>query len=302
MNISESAIRKPITTIMVAISVVVLGWISLFRLPLEYLPDVTFPSVSITVNYPSSSPEEIERKISRPIEEVMSTLAGVKGLSSSSSGSSASVRVEFDVDVDMDLASVHVRDRIDQVRGLLPDDVERIQIRRFNLEDLPILEYSVSWAGTDPDELSNVYQQIISPRLQRLEGVGSVEIEGMAERALLVQVDQNQLNAHGLDIRRLSNAIRNNNQNTSAGYVRDAGRKIAVRAIGEFEKVDEIRRLPLNDDITVQDVADVTYDYPEKEWFERLDGRESVTLEIQKASKANMVTTAALVNAELALP
>ena len=300
MNISESSIRKPITTIMVALSVMVLGWISLSRLPLEYLPDLTFPSIYIEVSYPSSSPEEIERNISRPIEEVMGTLTGVKSLSSSSYGSRSSLRIEFDLDVDMDLASVHIRDRLDQVRNDLPDDVERIEIRRWNTEDFPILEYAVSWDGNDPEELVSLYKQVIHPRLQRLEGVGSVEIEGMAERALLVQVDQNRMNAHGLDIRRLNNAIRNNNRNTSAGYIRDGGKRIAVRAIGEFDKVDEIRRLPLQDGIEMADVANVTYDYPERESFERLDGRESVTLEIRKASKANMVSTAAFVKTELA--
>jgi hydrophobic/amphiphilic exporter-1 (mainly G- bacteria), HAE1 family len=299
MNISESAIRKPITAIMVALSVIVLGGISLFRLPLEYLPDVTFPRVYVEVSYPSSSPEEVEREISRPIEEALATLTRVKSISSSSYANRSSVRVEFDIDVNMDLVGIQVRDRLDQIRNLLPDDVERIDIRQINLEDLPILEYSVTWGGADPDELATVFTQVINPRLQRLEGVGSVEIQGMAERALFVEVDQGRLNAHGLDIRRLSNAIRSNNRNTSAGYVRDGGRRIAVRAMGEFEKVDEIRNLPLSDDIVVQDVADVTYDYPEKESFERLDGLDSVTLEIQKASKANMVTAAALVSAEL---
>ena len=299
MNISEFAIRKPITAIMVALSVIVLGWISLFRLPLEYLPDVTFPRIYVEVSYPSSSPEEVERQISRPIEEALGSLTNIKSISSNSYSNRSSVRVEFGLDVDMDLVGVQVRDRLDQVRNLLPDDVERIAVRRINLEDFPILEFSVSWAGSNPDELANVFSQVISPRLQRLEGVGSVEIQGLAEKALFVEVDQNRLNAHGLDIRRLNNAIRNNNRNTSAGFVRDGGRRIAVRAIGEFQRVDEIRQLPLDDDIVVQDVADVSYDYPEKEWFERLDGRESVTLEIQKSSKANMVTTAALVNAEL---
>jgi len=193
---------------MIALSVIVLGWISLFHLPLEYMPDLSFPSIYIEVNYPSSSPEEIERSISRPIEDVMGTLTGVKGLSSSSYGNRSSIRIEFDYGADMDMISVHVRDRLDQVKNLLPDDVERIEIRRWNFEDFPILEYSVTWAGDDADELASVYKQVIHPRLQRLEGVGSVEIEGLEERALLVQVDQNLMNSHGLDIRRLNNAIR----------------------------------------------------------------------------------------------
>ena len=122
MKLSEFAVKKPITTIMTVISVMVLGVISLFRLPLEYMPSITYPAMYISVNYPSSSPEEVERLIARPIEEMMGTLSAVKGISSTASGSNASIRLEFDMKADMDLVSVHIRDRLDQVRSLLPDD------------------------------------------------------------------------------------------------------------------------------------------------------------------------------------
>jgi HAE1 family hydrophobic/amphiphilic exporter-1 len=195
---------------MMALSVIVLGWMSLFRLPLEYKPNLSFPAMYINVNYPSSSPEEIERNISRPIEEIMGTLSDVKSLSSSSYASRSSIRLDFDLDSDMDLVAVHIRDRLDRVRNVLLDDVERIEIRGWHTEDFPILQYAVTWGGDDPDELVHVWKQTIYPRLQRLEGVGSVEISGMAERALLVEVDQNLLNTHGLDIRSLNTAIRTN--------------------------------------------------------------------------------------------
>ena len=114
---------------MMALSVIVLGWMSLFRLPLEYKPNLSFPAMYINVNYPSSSPEEIERNISRPIEEIMGTFSDVKSLSSSSYASRSSIRLDFDLDSDMDLVAVHIRDRLDRVRNVLLDDVERIEIR-----------------------------------------------------------------------------------------------------------------------------------------------------------------------------
>lgn len=171
---------------MVALSVMVLGWISLFQLPLEYMPNLTWPAMYVNVNYPSSSPEEVERNISRPIEEIMGTLSAVKSLSSSSYANRSWIRLEFDLDADMDLVAVHIRDRLDQVRNLLPDDVERIEIRRWNAEDFPILESAVTWGRSDPEELVNIWKQTIYPRLQRLEGVGSVEIEGAREIGLPV--------------------------------------------------------------------------------------------------------------------
>jgi len=285
---------------MMAICVVVLGAISVIRLPLEYLPNITFPVMYVNVDYPSSSPEEIERSISRPLEEAMGTLSHVKALSSRSYNNRGYVRLEFDLNTDMDLMAVHVRDRLDQVRGNLPDDVERITIRRWNTEDFPILNYALTWRDNGQDDFATAYEHTILPRLQRLEGVGSVEVEGMQEKDLLVEVNQNLLNTHGLDIRALSRAIRSNNINVSAGYVNDADRRLSVRTIGEFEAVDQIRQLPVRKGIEIGDVADVSYDYPEKKNFERLDGSDAVTISIRKSSTANLVDTARRVKQELA--
>jgi HAE1 family hydrophobic/amphiphilic exporter-1 len=296
---SEFAVNRPITTVMTVISVMVLGVISLFRLPLEYMPSFTWPAMYVSVDYPSSSPEEVARLIARPIEDIMGTLSDVKGISSTASGSSARIRLEFDMKADMDLVAVHVRDRLDQVRNLLPDDVNRIEIRRWNSEDFPILEYSLTWAGENNNDLVDVYNQMILPRIQRLEGVGNVNLQGLDEKVLLVNVDQNKLSSHNLDFRTINRSLRTNNANISAGFVADGDRRLPVRAIGEYEEMDQIGAQPLRGDIQLKDIADVSYDYPEKKSFERLDGRESISLEIQKSSTANMVHTANLVRAEL---
>ena len=292
MKLSEYAIRKPITAVMITLSILVLGGISLSRLPLEYLPSFTWPAVYINVSYPSSAPQEIERTITRPLEEALGTLSHVKAMSSRSFDNGCYVRVEFDLATDMDLMGVHIRDRLDQARGHLPDDVERVTIRRWNTDDFPILTYALTWAGAEQTELATVYKTTILPRLQRLEGVGNVDVGGLEEKALLVQVDQNLLGATGIDIRALNWSVRSNNANVSAGYVEDADRKLSVRSIGEFEEVSQIRHQPLRGGIEVGDVANVTYDYPDKDFFSRLDGRDAVKVDIRKASTANMVATA----------
>ena len=299
MKLSDYSIQKPISTIMITLSVLVLGVISLFRLPLEYAPDLSWPSAYISASYPSSSPDEVEREITRPIEEVMGTLSRVKSINSRSYDSRASIRLEFDFGTDMDMMSVHMRDRIDQVRNRLPDDLEQIDIRRWNTDDWPIIRYTLTWLGGDQTELAGVYKHLILPRLQRLEGVGNVEVRGLDEKVLLVNVDQNLMNAHNMDIRALNWAIRSNNVNISAGYVEDADRRLAVRSLGEFEKVSEIRQLPLRNGLVLGDVADVTYDYPEKRYFERLDGRDAVSVEVRKSSTANLVATARRVKIEM---
>ncbi len=299
MKISEHAIQKPITTVMITLSILVLGAISLFRLPLAWAPDITFPRVRLYVRYPSSSPEEVERLITRPLEETMGTLSHLKSISSQSSGSRSRVNLEFGYDTDMDLMSVHIRDRLDQVRKDLPDDVERIEVRRWNSEDWPVLTYTLSWLGGDPAELNLVYKHTILPRLQRVPGVGNVEVSGLDEKALLVEADQNLLNTHNMDIRALNWAIRSNNLNISAGHVREADKRLAVRTVGEFQDVSEIRNLPLRNGFVLGDVADVTYDYPEKKSFQHLDGQNAVTLSIRKTSTGNLVAMANQVKKEM---
>jgi hydrophobic/amphiphilic exporter-1 (mainly G- bacteria), HAE1 family len=299
MTISEFSIHKPISTIMVALSFLVIGAISLTRLPLEYAPDLSWPTMYVNVSYPSSSPDEVQRAITRPVEEVMATLSGVKGISSRSYDSRSSIRLAFGFGTDMDMMSIQVRDRLDAVRGLLPDDIGRIETRRWSTDDWEILDYRLTWKGENQSDLLSTYKNTILPRLQRLPGVGNVEIEGVDEKVLLVQVDQQLLQSYGLDIRSLNRAIRANNINISAGNVEDSGRKLAVRLVGEFDGVDQIRNLPVREGLTLGDVANVTYEFPEKRFFERLDGREAVSVEIRKSSTANLVATANLVKREM---
>ncbi|MCY3683224.1 MAG: efflux RND transporter permease subunit, partial [Gemmatimonadetes bacterium] len=299
MKLSEYAIKKPITAVMVALSLIVMGFISLFRLPLEYAPDLQYPRMYVSYTYPSSSPEEIQKKITKPIEEMLGTIPGVESLRARSYDSRGYVFMEFDYGTDMDLKSIQVRDRIDQVRGRLPEDLERIEMRRWDSADWEILDYNMIWLGDDQSELATVYKNTILPRLQRIPGVGNVEMEGADERILRVDVDKNRMHAHGLDIRTLNRTIRSNNINISGGYVTEGDKRLAVRAVGEFDEVDQIRDLTLPNGLEIKDVAQVSYDYPEKRYFERMDGRDVVSMEIRKTSTANLVETCRLVRAEL---
>ena len=299
MKLSEYAIQKPITAVMIALSLIVMGFISLFRLPLEYAPDLQYPRMYVSFSYPSSSPEEIEKKITKPMEEILGTIPGIESLRARSYDSRGYVFMEFDYGSDMDLKSIQVRDRVDQVRGRLPEDLERIEMRRWDSADWEILDYNMIWLGDDQSELVTVYKNTILPRLQRIPGVGNVEMEGADERILRVDVDKNRLHAHGLDIRTLNRTIRFNNINISGGYVTEGNKRLAVRAVGEFENVDQIRDLTLPNGLDIEDVAKVSYDYPEKRYFERMDGRDVVSMEIRKTSTANLVETCRLVRAEL---
>jgi len=184
---------------MIIVSVIVLGILSLQRLPLAFLPNFSSDDVDINIPYVSSSPEEVERLITRPIEEIMSTLPHLQNISSTSSAEESRVELEFVDGIDMGMAAVEVRDRLDRVRPQLPDDVDRIHIRRWQSADLPVIQFSLAWGGSN-DELNDIVHKIIVPRVQRIDGVANVDIGGLQQRQVLVELDLERMRAHHVDV------------------------------------------------------------------------------------------------------
>ena len=289
MKLSEFSVKKPILIVMAVTSVLLLGAISLTRLPLLFFPDMDWPSLRVQVSYTSSSPEEVERAITLPLEEALGTLSSVKRINSNSSSSGSWVSLEFNFGTDMDMMAVEVRDKIDQVRSELPEDVDQIRIRRWQMSDRPIFYFSVAWKGTQA-ELHHLVEKVIQPRIERIEGVANVDIRGMEKKQVLVKLDQNLLQAHGVDISALATEVRRNNLNLSGGEILDAGKKYTVRSIGEFQEVSEVAEMPLKGrGIVLSDVAQVAYDYPERKEFNRVDGVDAISAGVYKSSTANVV-------------
>jgi HAE1 family hydrophobic/amphiphilic exporter-1 len=292
MNISEFSVNKPISMLMIIVSIIVLGLLALERLPLAFLPDFSSDDVDISVPYVSSSPEEVERLITRPIEEIMGTLPHLETISSTSSSDGSRIEVEFIDGIDMGLAAVAVRDRLDRVRPQLPDDVDRIYIRRWRSADFPVIQFSLAWEGP-VDELYDIVNKIIVPRIQRIEGVANIDVGGLDERHVLVELDFERMRAHHIDVYDLSRSLRTNNINTAGGWVIDAGRKHIVRTLGEFQSIDEIAQVPIQGTrLVLGDIADVKFGYPEKTRFQRLNRHNAIVLEVFKTSTGNVVEVA----------
>jgi HAE1 family hydrophobic/amphiphilic exporter-1 len=299
MNLSSFSVRRPVAVLMGTLCILVLGFLSLQRLPLKQMPEVSFAMLSVNVDYPSSSPEEVEQNITRPLEEVLSTLDNLEGISSTSSGSRSMLRLEFKQGTDMDLMSLDIRDRIDQVRNTLPTDVDRVAIRRWHPDDQPVLRFSVAWSGAG-EELYQVVEEILRRRLERIDGVANVEVRGMDTKQIIIDLDQGLLQAYGIDIYNLNQALNSNNLNVAGGYILDGGKKYSLRTVGEFTDIDEIANLPLRGGLfTLADVAQVHYDYPEKTSFSRLNGINAVNIDVYKASTANVVNVAGMLRTEL---
>jgi len=292
MNISEFSVNRPISMLMIILSIIVLGLLALDRLPLDFMPSISSDDVDINIPYSSSSPEEVERLITRPIEEIMSTLPHLENISSSSSAEGSRIEVQFVDGIDMGMAAVAVRDRLDRVRPQLPDDVDRIYIRRWQSTDRPVIQFSLAWEGP-VDELYSIVNQTIVPRIQRIDGVANVEINGLDERQVLVELDFERMRAHHIDVYDLSRGLRTNNVNTAGGWVIGGGLKHTVRMMGEFQSVEEIAQVPIQGTtLVLGDIADVKLGYPEKTRFQRLNRHDAIMLDVYKSSTANVVEVA----------
>ena len=302
-HIAKFAVERRVTMTMAVIGIFVLGYLSLMRLPLEFMPSFSSNSMWIRAPYDSSSPEEVEREIVRPLEDILGTINGVDTLTANASANEGSVSITFKDDVDMDLAAVEVRDRIDRVRHLLPDDLRHIRIRRWQSTDMPVYRFHLS-ADWGKDRLYDFTEHVIQRRLERLEGVASVEVWGIRKRELQVQLHPARMQAAGVDSRDVNSVLRNNHINVSGGYIKEGPRKLTVRSVGEFQTVEEIEKLPIGTrgvrGIRIRDIADVAYTYPRQESFNFLNDKEAVTLSVFKSSTANLLDVVDAAKAELA--
>ena len=298
MTLPEFSLKKPVTIVVIMIIFLTIGFISLRHLPLEMMPDTSFPGLSVRVSYPSSSPEEVERTIVRPLEDKLSTLSNLKRISSRSSSDGGRIFIEFDTGTNMELMAMAVRDKVDQVRGELPEDLDKIYIYRWSSSDHPVISMSLSIAGNQA-ERSNLVENIIRPELERIEGVANVDSWGLRNKQVLITLKPEAFKASSLSITDLASAIGNNNSNISAGKITEQ-QEYVVRVPGEFSSVDEVSRLPLNQQgLRLQDVADVAFDYPEITGYYRLNGRDAMGLQVYRASAANVVDVCRQVKAAL---
>lgn len=298
--LTRFAVERRVTMGMVILGLFVLGWISLTRLPLEFLPVFSSSSVNVRAPYDSASPEEIERLIVRPLEDTLATIAGVETLTASASANEASINLVFTDGTDMDLVTVEVRDRIDRVRHLLPNDLERVSIHRFQSTDIPILRFHLT-LREDSEDLYDFVEDVVQVRLERLEGVAQVDVNGLRDKQLQVQLNPVAMQARGVDVRRVVAALREGNVNVSSGYIEEGSRQLVVRVLGEFERPQEIMKLPLDGrGLRLQDIAYVDHDFPRQERFNYLNGSEALTVGIYKTSTANLLAVVDRVKSELA--
>ncbi|MCC8180903.1 MAG: efflux RND transporter permease subunit, partial [Planctomycetes bacterium] len=221
MNISKFSIHRPVFTTMVTLIVVILGAISLMRLPVDLMPDVTNPVISIQTEYENASPEVVEELVTRRIEEAMSAVPGADEVTSNSSEGNSNVTVKFTWGTDLDAAVSDVRDRIDRIISRLPDDVDRPTLFKFDFAAMPILFLGIS-SEMDPVEMRTLLDDQIKFRIESISGVASINFFGGREREIAVDLDPFRLRAMGVSLDDVMVVLRRANINRPAGYI-DSG-------------------------------------------------------------------------------
>src|SRR5262245_9634298 len=301
-NLPAFSVRRPITVYMFTSVLVLLGAISFMRLPVDLMPEIQNPTITVRTAYPGVAPEEVENLVTRPLEASLSSAPGIYRISSTSNEGSSNIRVSFDWSVNLDEAANEVRTRVDRMRGALPDDVEPPTIFKFDTTQFPIMFLAVS-GDKDPRELRTLLEKDIQPRLERLPGVAAVDIRGGLRREIHVKPSIEKLRSYNLSVIQISNILRRENQNRPVGPVDEGKYEVLVRSQGAFNNVEQIRNVVVTSrggiPIYLKDVAEVEDTHEEIRQQVRIDGKPGVRFSIRKQSGANTVTVAEKVRNEI---
>jgi HAE1 family hydrophobic/amphiphilic exporter-1 len=293
MRLAKSAINRPVTTAMIFIAVVLLGFVSLRELSVDLLPDIRYPRLSVITRFPGVAPEEIETLITAQLEAAVSRVPGLRRVESVSKEGVSTMALEFNWGTDMDFTLLHTREKLDSVRDLLPEGAESPTIVTLDPQSQPIIVLAIS-GDRSLLELKEFAEELVKPRLEQIEGIGSAETTGGVEREIQVELDPDLLALYGLTVQEVAGRVDAFNRNLQGGTIRKGMFKYALRVVGEFESVAEIGEISLKVTadkgvVRLKDIARIKDSIAERQGMTRLDGQESIGLLVRKEYGANTV-------------
>lgn len=292
MKISKSAIYRPVTTTMFFLIVILFGVVSFLRLPIDLMPEVNYPAITISTEYENVGPEEIEQLITRPIEETVSSIQGVEKITSTSIEGRSTVRVAFIWGTDLDDAANDVRARVDRTKERLPEDADTPVIFKFDISSFPVMFLRVS-SNLDQIELRDLVERQVKYRMERVDGVAAVDVRGGLTREIHVDLDRRKLTALNLSLDSILEALQGENLNLPAGKVDEGDLEILVRTMGEYTTVEEISQtvVQVRDGvpILIKDLGTVDDSHEEITFISRSEGQPILRLYVNKQSGANTV-------------
>jgi HAE1 family hydrophobic/amphiphilic exporter-1 len=302
MKITETAVERPIATTMLFLIIIVLGVMSFRFLPVDLLPPVEYPQLTVATEYPNVGPEEIETIITQRIENTIAGVPGVERVRSSSSEGRSRVTLEFAQGTDIDVAANDIRAALDRVRDELPPEAEPPRIWKFDPNNFPIV---IVGANSDMNlqELTQILDREVTKRFEQVPGVGSIDIWGGVYREVHVEIKRDRLIASGLSSAEVQQAIASENINLPGGNVNSGVQQLYVRTLGEYENIDQIAntiiRMEDGKPIRVKDVAEVRWGYEDLNRLVTIDKKPMVRFGIRKQTGANTVAVAEDIRQEI---
>lgn len=314
LGIVKLATGRRVTIGMLTLAVIVFGFVSLSRLKLNLLPELSYPSLTVRTELPGAAPEEVENLITKPIEEAVSVIKNVRQVRSVSRPGESDVTLEFTWGTDMDYSGVDVREKIDALE--LPTEAKRPVLLRFDPSTEPVMRFGLTGVpkelkdASGPDAavqqlryLRTYADQDLTKALEAVDGVGAVKVSGGLEDEVHVLVDQGKLAELHLTNAEVADRLKAENVNLSGGLLQQGNQKLLVRTVNEFQSVGDIAGAIVatrdGRPIYLKDVADVERSYKERQAITRINGAESVELALYKAGDANTVAVSAEVNRKL---
>ncbi len=304
MWISDTSIKRPVFATMVIVSFMVLGIVSLGRLGIDLFPEVNFPFVNVIVPYPGAGPEEVETLVTRPIEDAVAGINGVKRVISTSAEGLAMVGIELRLEIDPQAATAEVREKVAAIRARLPEQIKDPTINRFDVSALPIATYAVGSATLASDVTRRMVEDDIKPLLGQIDGVAAVEVNGGQVRELQVNLDPRRLEALNIPITEVAAKLAADNLDVPGGQVRRDGKAVSLRTQGQYKTASEIENVILRSadgsTVRVKDVGEVVDGFQDRTSTTRLNGEDAVSFSVRKQSGANSVEVQRKLDAALA--
>lgn len=302
MSVPSYSVRHPVTTLMAFVAVVIIGLFCLFQFPIDQMPNVDIPTLTVLTFYEGAAPEDVETKVTKVLEETLSAIPDLKHITSVSSEGLSKIILSFEWQTDLDTRANDARDAIDKAKAFLPDDIEPPRVLKFNLADFPILIFGVRAQESFP-RLEKLLKDYMTDPLKRIPGVALAAVITPLERQVNVYVDRERLAAYGLTPTDVATAIRFENQDISAGNVKSGDTDYLVRVPGEFKDVEPMKDIVLamrnGNVIRLGDVATIEDDFKEQTQYVTIDGNPGAAIIVRKQSGANTVQVAEAVKKRL---
>jgi HAE1 family hydrophobic/amphiphilic exporter-1 len=298
-DLPDIALKRPVSMVMLSLTVVGMGVIAAAMIPVEFLPKIDVPFIGCYIPYIGATPAQVEQEVAIPAEEQFRTIPQIKRISTTSDGNGCSVRIEFDWSANMDEATAEVRDRMERLKLDLPSEIDRIMLRRFSSDSMPIMALSL-YSDKNEEELAHLIQTVLQPRLMRIEGVAEVMIFSRADKQVLIEFSQDQLRARNVAMYDVISRLQTSSLNMPIGELIEGNNKHFVRVMGEFHNPREIGELVVGpNSLRLRDIANVSYNSREEEMQYSIDKKSGAFVLVRKEAEANAIETCEAVKAEI---